>query len=217
MKETLASSPKFRKWKDNLKKNGLQISGIKEVYTKHRYNGEVLFSLVLLDARTPEDHNIPPVCFLKGASVSILIVLVDRKSREKSLLLVKQRRVCSGDFIYEHVAGMVDGEDDPLAVAVREASEEADIQLSPSMVIPLNQEPYYPSSGTSDESIYFFYTEIEMSEIEIASYHKRNTGAVNENEQITTHIATIPEALTLIKNTNGLLNIYLYLDALSRS
>ncbi len=217
MKETLKSAPKFLKWFLKIQESGLDIRNIEEVYSRHKHNGELLFSLVLLDAITPEGDPIPPVCFLKGEVVSILIALIDEKTEEKYLLLVKQRRICSGEFIYEHVAGMVDGEETPLDVAVREASEEAAINLSPEEVIPLNYEPYYPTTGTSDEAIYFFYTEVRMPLEEILSYNKRDTGAKDENEKIQTHLSTVSEALKLITNTNGLLNIYLYLDAINHS
>ncbi|MEL7342789.1 MAG: NUDIX hydrolase [Bacteroidota bacterium] len=208
--EALQDSYKFRHWKSKLQASGLEIHEIEEIYTKYRYNGEALFGLVLLDASTPEGDKIPPICFIKGEVVSVLICLIDQESGERFLLLVKQRRICNGDYIYEQVAGMVDRDDDPHEVALRETQEETGLTVDPDKVIRLNQEAQYASSGTSDEALYFYYCELEMSKDEIWSYHQNHMGSEHEHERIITHVATIPEAKKLILNTNGLLNIYLY-------
>jgi len=213
MREPLHQAPKYKRWQRMLQENGLTIHRTEEIYTRYNHKGQALFSLLMLDAPTPEGDKIPPICFLKGEVVTVLICLIDQDTREKFLLLVKQRRICSGGYIYEHVAGMVDGEDAPLEVAVREASEEAGIDLKPEQVHLLNERPYFPSTGTSDEAMYFYYCELEMSREEIMAFDARQQGIISEHERIYTHIATIPEALNLITNTNGLLSIFLYLQA----
>lgn len=212
MQEQLAHSHKFNFWLDNLKRNGLVVHGVEEIWTKARYNGEVLFSLVNLDASLPEGGKIPPVCFIKGQVVSILICLIDRQTKEKYLLLVRQRRICDGSFMYEQTAGMVDKDDAPLAVAVREVMEETGLRVSATDVIPLNTEPLYTSSGSCDEAMYFFFCEFEMEKPEIMSYHLRRQGVDYEHEAIVTEIVPIKDALKLIGNSNGLTNIYLYLQ-----
>ncbi|MEZ4848497.1 MAG: NUDIX hydrolase [Bacteroidia bacterium] len=213
MKEKLTEAHKFKLWKSNLIANGLKIHNIEEVFTRFRHNGEALFSLVMLDATTPEGDKIPPICFIKGQIVSVLICLIDEATKDKYLLLVKQRRICHGGYVFEHVAGMVDIDDDPHDVAVRETEEESGIQVDKSQVILLNKEPLYASSGTSDEALFFYYCELEMSREKIMSYHDRLMGVDHEHERIYTHITTIPESLKLITNTNGLLNVYMYLEA----
>ncbi|MDX1906634.1 MAG: NUDIX hydrolase [Bacteroidia bacterium] len=215
MQDRLTQSPKFRRWKSLLEHNGLNIHGITEIFTRFRHDNDPLFSLVMLDATTPEGDKIPPICFLKGEIVSVMLVLIDQDTREKYVLLVKQRRICSGAFIYEQVAGMVDGADKPHEVAVREVAEETGVEVRPEEVIPLNTEPLYCSTGTSDEALYFYYCELERPHSVIQSYHNQQQGVEGEGERIVTHLATIPEALQLITNTNGLLNIYLYQAAMA--
>ena len=210
--EPLSQSFKYQNWLRHVQANGLSVHGVEEVYTRHRYNGEALFGLVLLDASTPEGDKIPPICFIKGQVVSVLICLIDQDTEEEFLLLVRQRRICNGDYIYEHVAGMVDRDDAPHTVAVRETEEETGLKVDPSAVHPLNHEPLYASSGTSDEALYFFYAELRMSRAEIEALQDQEQGVDYVHERIYTHIATIPEALRLITNTNGLLNVYLYLE-----
>ena len=210
MQESLQEAHKYKLWKGNLLKNGLKIHEIEEVYTRYRHNGEALFSLVLVNATTPEGDKIPPICFIKGEIVSVLVCLIDKETKEKYILLVKQRRICNGGYIYELVAGMVDGTDNPLDVAIRETEEESGVKVDKRQMHLLNKEPYFCSTGTSDEALYFYYCELEMNKAEIDRHHDQMMGVEHEHERIYTHIATIAEAKKLVANTNGLLNIYLY-------
>ncbi len=216
MLQPLEESHKYRRWIGLLKENGLDIHGVAVKHTRYRHNGEALFGLVELNATTPEGDKIPPICFIKGEVVSIVIALIEEETSIPYLLLVSQRRICSGGLIYEHVAGIVDMNDIPHEVAVREAQEEAGITLDPARVYALNDSPYFPSTGTSDEAMYFFYTEIPMSREQIKAMDQRQTGLLSEHERISTHVATIAEAKKRITNTNALLNLYLYLEATGR-
>ncbi|MCI4671195.1 MAG: NUDIX domain-containing protein [Bacteroidia bacterium] len=213
MQEALQKSAKFKLWKRHLEENGLDIHGIEEVYSRIWRGDEVLFSLVMLDASAPEGKKIPPICFLKGEVSCVMVVLIDEDSGARYNLLVKQRRICHGGFVYEQVAGLVDEGETPHEVAVREVEEETGIKVSPEQVIQLNEEPYYPSTGTSDEAMYYFYCELTMSKEQILSFAGNETGVASEHEQIFTHVATLPEAFDLIKNPNGVLNMVLYQKA----
>src|SRR6218665_1678232 len=145
MKEKLLDSHKYNLWKNNLEKNGLEIHRIDELYTRYNGEGEVLFSLLFTDATTPEGNKIPPICFLKGEVVSVLVCFIDSLSKEKFLLLVQQRRICDGSMTYEHPAGMLDSESDAAAVAAREVFEETGIAVDVSQLVKVNDEPFYPS------------------------------------------------------------------------
>ncbi|MEM9983779.1 MAG: NUDIX domain-containing protein [Bacteroidota bacterium] len=216
MSESLQASAKYRQWVEALKTHDLDVRDVQEIYTRHNHKGDVLFSLLLLDALTPEGDPIPPICFLKGLVVCVLVCLIDEATGERYNLLVKQRRICNGDLIYEQVAGMVDGDDDPHAVAVREVAEETGLEVMPEQVILLNEEVLFPSTGTSDEAMHFYYCELTMSREEIFSYDANETGVEDEHEKIYTHVATFGEAKRLIKNVNGVMNIYLYEDAIGQ-
>jgi ADP-sugar diphosphatase len=213
MKESIETAHKFKLWKANLQANGLKINNIEEVYTRHRYNGEALFSLLMLDADTPEGDKIPPICFMKGEVVSVCIVLIDKKTNEKYLLLVKQRRIAEGGYTYEHPAGMVDDTKTPLEIAVMEVKEETGITVSPSDLTNLSpSKRLFPSTGTSDEAMYFYFCEIELEMSEIQSFENKNMGTDYEFERITTHVFPFAEGHKKINNTNGLLLNYLYLS-----
>lgn len=209
---TLSESHKYQLWQKNLRKNDIDVHGVEELHTQYRSDGVLLFGLVLLDASTPEGDKIPPICFIKGEIVSVLICLIDKDTGDKYALLVKQRRICTGGMIYETVAGMVDDTDIPHEVAVKETAEESGLTVDPSQVILLNEEPLYVSTGTSDEAMYFYYCELEMSLEQIQSYDNQQQGMISEHERIITEVVPLMDSLTRITNVNGLLNVYLYLQ-----
>ena len=210
MKELLQESHKFQLWHNNLEKNGLNIHEIEQIYTKYKGNGEALFALVNVTATTPEGDKIPPICFIKGQIVSVLICLIDRQSKEEYLLMVRQRRICHGGYVFEQVAGMVDGSDDPWDVAIREIEEETGLRLSKDQIYLLNEKPFYATTGTSDEALFFFGCEIEMDLEKIQSYHQQHQGMEHEHERIITEVIPYKEARKYLDNTSGLLNLFLF-------
>ncbi len=209
--EKLTDSHKYKLWRGKLETSGLTIHGIEEIYSRRNGKDEILFSLLMTDATTPEGDKIPPICFLKGEVVCVLICFIEKASREKYLLLVKQRRICDGSHTYEHPAGMLDSESDPAAVAAREVHEETGIELAKEELTRLLNHPCYPSTGTSDEAMYFFFCEIELTGDEIKAYHNQKMGVESDHERITTFVAPFAEGHRLITNTNGILLDYLYL------
>jgi ADP-sugar diphosphatase len=210
-KQKLTDSHKYNLWKSRLEKSGLEIHQIDELYSRYNGHGDILFSLLLTDATTPEGHKIPPICFLKGEVVCVLICFIDSVTKEKFLLLVQQRRICDGSLTFEHPAGMLDNESDAAAVAVKEVYEETGIQLEREQMVQLNKEPFFPSTGTSDEAMYLFYCELELTTAQINSYHNNSTGLLSDHEFINTCVVPFEEGHKLITNTNGVLLDFMYL------
>lgn len=215
--QPLREAPKFKRWEKLLRENGLTVHGIEELHVKRYDNGQVLFALLNVDATTPEGNKLLPLCFLKGEVVSVLVCLTDEETGEKYLLLVKQRRISTGGYIYEHPAGMVDADDDPLDVAVREVHEETGIEVKPENVHRLNDEPYFSSTGASDEAMYFFYTELRLSRADIDALDNQEKGEAGEHEFIQTCVVPYADGKRLIANACCLLNVYLYEDAVRRA
>ncbi len=209
--QKLVDAHKYNLWKNKLISSGLDIHNIDELYTRYNGHGEVLFSLVYTDATTPEGYKIPPICFLKGEVVCVLICFIEVETREKYLLLVQQRRICDGSLTYEHPAGMLDSESDAAAVAAREVFEETGILVDKTDLVQLRSEPCYPSTGTSDEAMYFFYCELELTMEQIGSYHEQTQGVLSEHEHISTFVVPFAEGHSLITNSNGILLDFLYL------
>lgn len=208
--EKLQDAHKYRLWRSHLLRNGLEIQNTEEVYTRRNHNGEVLFSLLMLNASTPEGNKIPPICFLKGEVVTVLVCLIDRSTREKYLLLVRQRRIAEGALTYEHPAGMVDNTQTPSEVAVREIFEETGISIDENQLrAVLNNRRLFPSTGTSDECMYLFFTELELEREEIRALDELKTGVDDEN--ITTLVLPFEEAHRKMNNTNCILLNLAYL------
>lgn len=210
--EKLEDAPKFKFWKGQLESNGLKINDIRNYFIRRRHNGEVLFAMLEVDADTPEGDKIPPVCFLKGHAASVLVCLKDEQTNEKFVVLVRQRRISDGSHTYEHPAGMVDAGDAPDVVAARELGEEIGLHVTAADLTKLNPRLWFPSTGTSDEAMHFFYIERTMPRADIMAFHLRNMGNASEFERITSIVATLPEAHKLINNVNGLLIHFLYLQ-----
>ena len=211
MKEELIDSHKYNLWRNKLIKNGLEIHRIDELYSRHNHNGEVLFSLLYTDATTPEGNKIPPICFLKGEVVSVLICFINSETSKKYLILVQQRRICDGSLTFEHPAGMLDSESDAAEVAAREVWEETGIAVEKDQLVRLNADPFYPSTGTSDEAMYLFYCELELTTEKINSYHNQSMGLLSDHEYINTYVVPFEEGHKLITNVNGLLLNFMYL------
>jgi ADP-sugar diphosphatase len=212
-KQQLQDAHKFNLWKQRLVDNGLDIHRIDELYSRHNREGDILFSLLYTDATTPEGYKIPPICFLKGEVVCVLICFIDSITREKYLLLVQQRRICDGSLTYEHPAGMLDSERDAAAVAAREVWEETGIKIGTNDLVQLNKDPYFPSTGTSDEAMYLYYCELEMTSEQIQSYHNQSMGLASDHEFINTFVVPFQEGHRLITNVNGILLNHMYLKA----
>ncbi|ARK10592.1 NUDIX domain-containing protein [Fibrella sp. ES10-3-2-2] len=210
--EQLQDAPKFKFWKKQLELNGLRVHKISDHFIRRRHNGEVLFALLMVDADTPEGDKIPPICFLKGHAASVLVCLIDEKTGEKFVVLVRQRRISDGSQTYEHPAGMVDVDDDPTDTAAREVGEEIGLSITPDELTKLNPRLWYPSTGTSDEAMHYYFVEKTMSRDEIMRFHLKKMDSESELERITSVVATIPEAHKLVNNVNGLLIHFLYLQ-----
>ncbi|MCD8538643.1 MAG: NUDIX domain-containing protein [Leadbetterella sp.] len=208
--EKLEEAHKFKLWRRHLQENGLKIENIEEVYTRRNSGGEVLFSLLMLDAGTPEGHKMPPICFLKGEVVTVLVCLTDRDTREKYLVLVRQRRIAEGAVTYEHPAGMVDNTKTPREIAVQEVREETGLQVREDQLRPvLADRRLFPSTGTSDECMYLFFIELQLGRQEILELSDRKTGV--DDEHITTLVLPFKEAHRRLNNTNCILLNLAYL------
>ncbi|GAB3279522.1 hypothetical protein GCM10027347_54300 [Larkinella harenae] len=210
--EPFQNSFKFKAWQHALQAQEVQLREVQEIYTRRGKEGNVLHALVKIDTQAPDGGQLAPLCFIKGHAISIVVVLIDEKSGDKFVLLVRQRRVCNGSRTYEHPAGMVEDDEEPLAVAVRELEEETGLQATPDEIIPLGSKPWFSATSTSDEALFFFYCERSMPGSAIQALHGKQMGKASENEQTELHIATFPEAHQVVSNIHGIMGHFLYLQ-----
>ncbi|WP_128544765.1 NUDIX hydrolase [Larkinella soli] len=212
-KESFEDSFKYKNWRRRLEDNRIDIRSVRDAYTRHGKDGDVLYTLVEIDARTPDGNALTPLCFVKGDAVSMVVVLIDGQTGEKFVLMVRQRRVSDGSETYEHPAGMIDEGETPIEVAARELKEETGLDVSTGELVELSSKPWFSATATSDERLSFFYCERRMPGADIRAMHGRRTGKASENEQTRLHVASLPEAHRLVSNLHGVLGHLLYLQA----
>ncbi len=211
--ENFQDALKFKLWKKELNSRNILINHLEELCSVRKPDGSVLFTVLKIDAQTQEGEKLLPVVLLRGHFVSIVTVLINQRTGEKNLLLVKQRRVANGDNFWEHPAGMCDSETDPIKVCIKEIKEETGIEVSENQIFPLSsQKMYFSSPGLIDEGAYYFYTELEMDPNEIEELKTRIAGSEDESEFIQTQVCTLKEAMDKFANAHSMLQIYLYLQ-----
>jgi len=209
---TVEESDKYQNWRHRLETNGLRIRSVEEKYTHEGDEGQLLYSLLKVEAEAADGSSPAQICFLRGDSVSMLVVLVAEETDEKFVLLVRQRRLCDGSMTYEHPAGMIEEGEEPAAVAARELEEECGLDVQPDELRPLFDRPLYSMSSNSDERLFFFCLERRLPEADIRAMHGKSEGKEEEDEQTRLEVHSFPEAHRLVNNLHGVLGHLLYLQ-----
>jgi ADP-ribose pyrophosphatase len=141
----------------------------------------------------------------QGAAAAIVLYDPD----QDAVVLIEQFRLPallagSAPWQLEVVAGLVDGDEAPQVVAVRETREETGLVLAGEL-IPIQR--YLPSCGASDESVHLFCARIDASAA--GGVH----GSAAEGEDIRTVVKTVAEIEALIdagaiENGHSLVALY---------
>jgi ADP-ribose pyrophosphatase len=141
----------------------------------------------------------------QGAAAAIVLYDPD----QDAVVLIEQFRLPallagSAPWQLEVVAGLVDGDEAPQVVAVRETREETGLVLAGEL-IPIQR--YLPSCGASDESVHLFCARIDASAA--GGVH----GSAAEGEDIRTVVKTVAEIEGLIdagaiENGHSLVALY---------
>ncbi len=93
-------------------------------------------------------------------------------------------------WLMETIAGMVEPGEEPQDVAVREAKEEAGIDL----VNPRLVRQYYSSPSSTTEQVFIYYAQTDLSGV--GGVH----GLAAENEDILVHVVSADEAIAMMEN-----------------
>lgn len=119
------------------------------------------------------------------------VLLVD--PQRSSVVLIEQFRVGAigrgNPWLLEVVAGMIDKDEPPEAVARREAMEEAGVTVA--RLCPIRR--YFPSPGASSEQVFLFAGEVDSSTA------KGVHGLDEEGEDIRVHTFSFDEAFSLLE------------------
>jgi 8-oxo-dGTP pyrophosphatase MutT (NUDIX family) len=208
--EPLEQSLKYQQYESNLRENGLAVQRIAERDVTRKHTGEVLFALVQVQANTPEGATLPPIALLRGVFVSVLTCLQEAETGQRYLLLVKQRRVATGGWFWEHPAGMADSDTDPYTVALKELHEETGLTATRNELHLLAPHPLFTSPGLMDESGWLFYIERTLPAAEIRVLQAQQHGEASEHEHILLEVVPFEQTLQYLRNVPGVLQVVLY-------
>jgi len=174
----ISGSLKFLQWVRQLNPN-LQLHKIYEEWSCFSPGGELIFALFYIAGR---------FVFFRPDAVAVFLVVSDKTTRQKYIVLVEQLRIPTGSKLLEIPAGTIEDNGDPLGTAVREIREEVGLEIAADNLKLLGT--YYLSPGASNEKITLFYCEIKLSRSEIDSLKNRLAGLQEEGEK--TQVKLIP-------------------------
>lgn len=125
------------------------------------------------------------------------VVLIPYDPDTDQLLLIEQFRVGAlrtepSPWTLEFIAGMFGESESPIDVAVREAKEEANIEIKPERVRHVFD--FLTSPGGTSEKIFLYVAAIDAKQV-VNGYV---AGLQEENEDIKSHLVTRKEALELL-------------------
>lgn len=124
------------------------------------------------------------------------VVVVPYDPINDNVVLIEQFRVGAmhrdySPWLLECIAGMIEPDEQPEQVAIREAKEEANLIIEAGMLIPMLQ--YLSSSGGTTEQIHLFLALVPN--IEASGVY----GLADENEDILVRLMPRTEALALLE------------------
>lgn len=181
--------------------------GFQEVAKERAYAGFIKVDKLTLTQELPDGSWTKPFTrelINRGHAAAVLI----KDPKTETFLFTKQFRPGSyangQPWMYEVVAGMLDGDEDPIETIKRESMEEAGVtELSNIEFIS----KYYPSCGACSEKVSLYYAEADLSNL------PQYAGCSNEDELIEIYTCSVDEAFKMLKEGKlnaGTNNIALY-------
>lgn len=176
------------------------------------HNNEIFMIKLKADLILPSGVPFIPTIILRHSAVAGLCVLTCEN--KKYIVLVNQPRIPVGKTVFELPAGMVDDKKNPSEVILRELEEEAQLQtligITADMIKPLGKGAYNSSPGFTNENVYLFYLDAEITKEQFQLLQDRNTGLVEEGESITVKIIPYDDLAIFCNDVKTLSALYLY-------
>lgn len=125
------------------------------------------------------------------------VVVMPYDKVNNKVLLIEQFRIGAinapeSPWLLEFVAGMFDHDESAIDVAIREAKEEANINIKESDLVPVMQ--YLSSPGGMSERIHLYLAHFDSHLVNCTKAH----GLAEENEDIKLHLVSREQAITLL-------------------
>lgn len=202
---------KIQEWINTVQSHGCTVETIKVLNEIRKPDSSLLFALIDADVYDPQGNKLPNIVFIRGHACIVVPLVYNTESNMYAYLMVRQRRIGSGEESLEFPAGMLDNEShNPLGVAMKEMFEETGVTISELQLFPLSSALLYSSVGGSDEGIYYYGCTIEVDNTQYQSIHNRLRGNEHENERITVELVSREEAEKRAHSTQVLLGMYLF-------
>ena len=193
---------RFKQWKQRVEASGNIIKNV-EVLSVISRDQKTLF-IALLDCLllTPEGLETPRYVIIRGESVVIIPVLTCEEDKEIYTMMVEQRRIADGDYNIEFAAGSANQVEGGLrAAACQEVKEELSISVSSEELVPLNNDSIKITPSLSDDMVYFFYFEREVSSAFLKEMDGLRTGCYEEKEDIRVKVYKMSEVANILSSS----------------
>jgi len=210
--DKLSRSKKFWGWFDKTHAVDLiKIRRVEEKWSLWGRDEKLVFALFQVEYLDEKKNKTSKVIFYRPDAVAVFLVLKDRNTKSKHVVLVEQVRVPAGQRLLEIPAGVVENDGEYTETAVREIEEEVTLKITKKNLRFLGL--YYLSPGACPEKIALYFCELEFSGQEIGALEGRLAGLVEEGERIKVRIFPIEIFLGLgIRDAKTLLAYELYLQ-----
>lgn len=180
-------SRKFQDWLQtmNLTAHNFEAIEIRDVFMFGPLVGFICVNCRVLPTQAPHGQEIRPIpgyVFIRGDAVVILVIIKEKETGKKHMVLTDQYRLPYGDSIIEFPAGMMDEQKHFKGQAALELKEEAGIEIQPEELHELLT--FGPSLGGSDEKITVFYCELEKTVEEMKIIESKVYGLHEDGELI---------------------------------
>ena len=189
-----------------------QRFSIKEITVQavdRRHNGGLLFAKLFVQAFDQDGRQVPGAVLMRGDASAVLIVI--NCEGEKYTVIVRQPRFAAGLYETKEIpAGMLDDSTDKLTTAVREVKEETGLEIAKENVTDLGG--FFPTYGISDEIIFLFAAEIDLTKEELDSLKGRICGCPDENEKIKVEIIPLRDLSKVTDDPKSLMAYWRYLS-----
>jgi len=202
---------KIREWADSVKRAGCTIRSVTLLNEIRKKDGSLLFALADTDVCSPEGQPLPHIIFIRGHACVIIPRIENALTGDKRYIMVRQRRIGSGELSLEFPAGMLDEHsENPAGIAIKELEEETGLDLPHDLIFPLHDKMLYSSVGGSDEGIYYYGCNIKVDNNTFNAFNLRTAGNAHENEHITVELVTREAAESQATSSQVPLGLYLF-------
>ncbi|KAI8369640.1 uncharacterized protein BYT42DRAFT_617640 [Radiomyces spectabilis] len=205
-----------QKWKNEMKISSIEVQST-DVFSSEKLG----FVKLKADVKFKDtDSSAPGIVFMRGGSVSILIILRpnDAEGEDRVILTLQPRVPVPSLSFPELPAGMLDGSGNFSGAAAKEIEEETGLQIKDDELCDLTELAYgdsqwrgvYPSAGGSDEFLRLFTCVKHMKKSEINQLEGKLTGLRDHGEKITLKVVPLKNAWKEAPDAKLLSSLALY-------